>query len=327
MCIDALETTTNSNSSDSGIDTRKHLFSKNERMLLYFVLNFRILSAVKRIFLVTVPKSSAEIRRYLSTILRKDKVSGNKNSKVITEMMRKEIKWKENSKRPEATLIACMDDYGMNGDSNLSHLSHNVCIYQRRQSIKREDPTNIERCFGWLHFLWSVRMCSRWCLNSNKKAFWSLHLKNCFAHADHLSHVMWCAMSEDDDARLNKTRRQRAHSLVRCLVSCALCWSWLSRRHWCRTSYRAVSPRMRNSKFLLNVVVGLHVVIVNSKCSHDYCLLHIAKQFIEMLYFQYEERNGNAWIPVSFVQSIADSSFHSILIPFAQKPVDWTSAC
>ena len=45
------------------------------------------------------------------------------------------------------------------------------------------------------------------------------------------------------------TRRPRAHSLVRCRVSCALCWSWLSRRHWCRTFCRSVSPRIRNSKF------------------------------------------------------------------------------
>ena len=27
----------------------------------------------------------------------------------------------EKSKRSEATLTTCMDDYGMNGDSNLSH--------------------------------------------------------------------------------------------------------------------------------------------------------------------------------------------------------------
>ena len=45
------------------------------------------------------------------------------------------------------------------------------------------------------------------------------------------------------------TRRLRAHSLVRCRVSCPLCWSWLSRRHWCRTPCRSVSPRIRNSKF------------------------------------------------------------------------------
>ena len=44
------------------------------------------------------------------------------------------------------------------------------------------------------------------------------------------------------------TKRLRAHSLVKCRVSCALCWSWMSRRHWCRTFYRAVSLRMRNSK-------------------------------------------------------------------------------
>ena len=73
------------------------------------------------------------------------------------------------------------------------------------------------------------------------------------------------------------TRRLRAHSLVRCRVSCALCWSWLSRRHWCWTSYRAVSPRIRNPSFLLDVVVRLFLVIVNSNCSHNYCVLHIAK--------------------------------------------------
>ena len=44
-------------------------------------------------------------------------------------------------------------------------------------------------------------------------------------------------------------RRPRAHSLVKCRVSCALCWSCLSRRHRCRTSGRSVSPRKRNSKF------------------------------------------------------------------------------
>ena len=57
---------------------------------------------------------------YLSTTLRKVKVSVRRNSKVIKEMMRKEMKWREKSKRSEATLTTCMDDYGMNGDSNLS---------------------------------------------------------------------------------------------------------------------------------------------------------------------------------------------------------------
>ena len=33
----------------------------------------------------------------------------------------KEMKLREKSKRSEATLATCMDDYGMNGDSNLSH--------------------------------------------------------------------------------------------------------------------------------------------------------------------------------------------------------------
>ena len=45
------------------------------------------------------------------------------------------------------------------------------------------------------------------------------------------------------------TRRLREHSLFKCRVWCALCWSWFLRRHWCRTSCRSVSPRKRNSKF------------------------------------------------------------------------------
>ena len=103
-------------------------------------------------------------------------------------------------------------------------------------------------------------------------------LTSCMDEMRHamMSHAMWCAMSEDDDNTNKTTRRLRAHSLVRCRVSCALCWSWLSRRHWCRTLYRSVSPRVRNPSFL-HVVVRLYLVIVNSNCSHNYCLLHIAK--------------------------------------------------
>ena len=59
-------------------------------------------------------------------------------------------------------------------------------------------------------------------------------------------------------------------------VSRALSGSWLSRRHWCRPLYRSVSPRVRSPSFL-HVVVRLYIVIVNSDCSHNYCLLHIAK--------------------------------------------------
>ena len=51
-------------------------------------------------------------------------MSGSRNSKVIREMMRKEMKWREKSKRSEATLTVRMkheDDYRMNGDSDLCH--------------------------------------------------------------------------------------------------------------------------------------------------------------------------------------------------------------
>ena len=69
---------------------------------------------------------------------------GSRNSKVIREIMKKEImKWREKSKRSEATLTVRMkheDDYGTNGDSNLS-LSHSVrTSNQGRQS--RDDDTN-----------------------------------------------------------------------------------------------------------------------------------------------------------------------------------------
>ena len=59
-------------------------------------------------------------------------------------------------------------------------------------------------------------------------------------------------------------------------MSCALCLSWFSRRHWCRASCRSVSPRVRNPSFLL-VVVRPYLVIVSPNCSHNYCLLHVAK--------------------------------------------------
>ena len=62
----------------------------------------------------------------------------------------------------------------------------------------------------------------------------------------------WVIMTTQTKHEL--TRRQRAHSLVKCRVSCAWCWSWFSRCHWCRTSYRSVSPRQRNSKFFFFMV-------------------------------------------------------------------------
>ena len=56
-------------------------------------------------------------------------------------MMRKEMKWREKSKISEATLTVRMkheDDYGMNGDKNLSQSVR--ASKQRRQS--RDDDTN-----------------------------------------------------------------------------------------------------------------------------------------------------------------------------------------
>ena len=60
---------------------------------------------------------------HLSTILRKLKVSDNRNNRMIREMMKKEILWMEKSNRWDATLTARMkhkDDQGMNRNSNLN---------------------------------------------------------------------------------------------------------------------------------------------------------------------------------------------------------------
>ena len=42
------------------------------------------------------------------------------------------------------------------------------------------------------------------------------------AHTRTLSHAMWCAMSEDDDARLNKTNKKTTCTFT-CLVSRFVC--------------------------------------------------------------------------------------------------------
>ena len=41
-------------------------------------------------------------------------------------------------------------------------------------------------------------------------------------HAHNLSHAMWCAMSEDDDARLNKTNKKTTCTFT-CQVSRFMC--------------------------------------------------------------------------------------------------------
>ena len=60
--------------------------------------------------------------------------SDSTNSRVIREVMRKEMKWMEKSKRSEATLTARMnheDDHGMNGDSNWSQT---VCVHVNKEN-------------------------------------------------------------------------------------------------------------------------------------------------------------------------------------------------
>ena len=73
---------------------------------------------------------------------------------------------------------------------------------------------------------------------------------------------------------------QRSPSVSRhCRASCALCWTWFSRCHWCRTSHRSARRFFKcqlhftthkqfhvQSSFLQNVAVRFWPVIVNSIC-------------------------------------------------------------
>ena len=94
-----------------------------------------------------------------------------------------------------------------------------------------------------------------------------------------LSHAMWCSMSEDDGARLNKTNKKTT-----CTFTCQVsrfhvhcvglgCYVFIGvGRLVVRFHHAYAIP-----SFLLDVLVRLYLVIVNSDCSHNCCLSHIAK--------------------------------------------------
>ena len=95
-------------------------------------------------------------------------------------------------------------------------------------------------------------------------------------HAHNLSHALWCAMSEDDDNTNEQEDYVHTHlSSVAFHVHCVGlgCHVVIGvGRLIVRFHHAYVIP-----SFLLHVVVRLYLVIVNSNCSHSYCLLHIAK--------------------------------------------------
>ena len=85
---------------------------------------------------------------------------------------------------------------------------------------------------------------------------------------------MWCAMSEDDDARLNKTnKKDYVHTHLSGVAFHLHCVGLGCHvvigvgRLVARFHHAYVIPSF------LHVVVRLHLVIVNSNCSHNYCLL------------------------------------------------------
>ena len=88
---------------------------------------------------------------------------------------------------------------------------------------------------------------------------------------------MWCAMIEDDDTRLNKTNKKTTYTHLSSVAFHVHCVGLGCHvvigvgRLVVRFHHAYVMPSF------LHVVVRLHLVIVNSNCSHNYCLLHIAK--------------------------------------------------
>ena len=93
-----------------------------------------------------------------------------------------------------------------------------------------------------------------------------------------LSHAVWCAMSDDDDARLNKINKKTTCTFT-CQVSrfmfhCVGLGCHVVIGVGClvvRFQHAYVIPSFHH------VVVRLYLVIVNWHCSHNYCLLHIAE--------------------------------------------------
>ena len=73
---------------------------------------------------------------YLSTTLRKLKVSGSRNSRVIREMMRKEKKWREKSKRSEATLRVRMNMKMTMGWTETQTWA-TVCVHLNKEDSQR----------------------------------------------------------------------------------------------------------------------------------------------------------------------------------------------
>ena len=98
-------------------------------------------------------------------------------------------------------------------------------------------------------------------------------------HADNYSHAMWCAMSEHDDANTTRTNKKTTCTFT-CQVSRFMCFVLVLVFHVVIGVGRLI-VRFHHAhaipSFLLDVVVRLCLVIVNSDCSHKSCMLHIAK--------------------------------------------------
>ena len=77
---------------------------------------------MEELFSARVPTSSAAVRRVFIHDIKEVEDVGQQEQQGDKRDNEEGDEVKEKSKRSETTLTTCMDDYGMNGDSNLSRL-------------------------------------------------------------------------------------------------------------------------------------------------------------------------------------------------------------
>ena len=148
------------------------------------------------------------------------------------------MKWREKSKRSEATLTTCMDDYGMNGDSNLSQT---VCVHLNKEDSqgkttltdnKKRDYENegssmhedsciginnahmFPKCFRPLHTLLGFSLCTscqqfNCCSCTNVFSFWPV--RDFLVEIHTAKMVLWgVVFTENGEVEENQTRNVSA---------------------------------------------------------------------------------------------------------------------
>ena len=178
---------------------------------------------------------------------------------------------------------------------------HNLCWRRTRQLTPSPWRSSKRDFTTWPRESW--RVAGTWGMRGGRWRWWrgqgsqrkrSLHAwMRWDKHSDILSRAM-CARNECDNARLRRLTTTRTFTCSpsvsrHCRVSGALCWSWFSRCHSCRTSHRSAGRFYTSTSFhhayaipstksfLLDVGVRLCLVIVNLIRIPNSCIFHIAK--------------------------------------------------